>query len=101
LTAIRLRPENGAMGKYDALGAFLRRWRVRHDADGIELSYSHIESIIGAVLPRAAFGADWWSAAEVSEAEPPHRRAWLDAGFEAVAQPARECVYFRRRSSGD
>ncbi len=88
------------MGKYDALGAFLRRWRVRHDADGVELSFSHIESIIGAVLPRAAFGADWWSAAEFSEVEPPHRRVWLDAGFEAVAKPARECVYFRRRSGG-
>lgn len=86
------------MGKYDALGAFLRRWKVRNDADGVEISYAQIEGIIRGVLPRAAASADWWSASEPSDAHPPHRRAWLDAGFEAVAEPTRECVYFRKRS---
>ena len=27
------------MGKYDALGVFLRRWKVRNEADGVELGF--------------------------------------------------------------
>lgn len=88
----------GPMGKYDALGAFLRRWKTRNDADGVEISYAQIEGIIRGVLPRAVVDVDWWSAAEPSGVHPPHRRAWLNAGFEAIADPARECVYFRKRS---
>lgn len=88
------------MGKYDALGAFLRRWKVRNDADGVELNFAQIEGIIRGVLPRAAAQADWWSAAEPSEIHAPHRRAWRDAGFEAVVEPTRERVYFRKQGSG-
>lgn len=47
------------MGKYDALGTFLRRWKVRNDVDGVELSFAQIEGIIRGVLPRGAADAQW------------------------------------------
>jgi len=48
------------MRKYDALAAFLRRWRVRNGAEGVELGFAHIESIIGGLLPRGAAKPEWW-----------------------------------------
>lgn len=83
------------MGKYDALGAFLRRWKIRNDAAGVELSFAQIEGIIRGVLPRAADDAQWWCMDE--QADPPHRRAWREAGFDATADMAAERVYFQRR----
>lgn len=86
------------MGKYDALGAFLRRWRVRNEADGVELGFMQIESIIGGLLPRGAAEPEWWCVNGRADRNAPHRRAWLDAGFEAIAEPKAERVYFRRQS---
>lgn len=83
------------MGKYDALGAFLRRWRVRNDAPGVELSLAQIENILRGVLPRAASDPQWWSMN--GQDEPPHRRAWREAGFDAVPDMAADRVYFQRR----
>ena len=83
------------MGKYDALGTFLRRWKVRNDAPGVELSFAQIESIVRGLLPRAAADPQWWYMDE--QAEPPHRRAWREAGFDAIADMAAERVYFQRR----
>ncbi|MCZ4107008.1 hypothetical protein O3U67_02825 [Brevundimonas diminuta] len=62
------------MGKYDALGTFLRRWRVRNDAEGVELCFAHIENIIGGLLPRGATEPEWWCAHEHAD-RAPHRRA--------------------------
>jgi hypothetical protein len=85
------------MGKYDPLAQFLRRWRVRNDAEGVELGFAHIENIIGGLLPHAASGAEWWCANGEADCRAPHRRAWLDAGFDAIAEPSTERVFFRRR----
>lgn len=85
------------MGKYDALGAFLRRWKVRNDAEGVELGFAHIESIIGGLLPRGATEPQWWCAGRHADCSAPHRRAWLEAGFDAFAEPKAERVYFRKR----
>lgn len=87
------------MGTYDPLGVLLRRWRIRNDAEGIELGFAHIENIIGALLPRGATEAEWWREAGQPDHGAPHRRAWIDAGFEAIAEPRTERVYFRRRSA--
>ena len=87
------------MGKYDALGAFLRRWRVRNDAEGVDLRFAQIESIIGGLLPRGAADPQWWYISGPTDDQAPHRRAWLDAGFEAIAEPKAERVYFRKRTS--
>jgi len=34
---------------------------------------------------------------ECKDFHTPHRRAWLEAGFEAIAEPKTERVYFRKR----
>ncbi|RIV83993.1 hypothetical protein D2V17_12250 [Aurantiacibacter xanthus] len=85
------------MGKYDPLCTFLKRWRRRNDAEGVELRFAHIEDIIGGLLPRGAAEPEWWCANGRADAHAPHRRAWLDAGFEAIAEPKAETVYFKRR----
>lgn len=85
------------MGKYDALGAFLRRWAARNEGDGVELGYAQIEGIIRGILPNAATETQWWAAENGSEESAPHRLAWLDAGFDAVARPQEGRVYFKRR----
>ncbi|CAH0351824.1 MULTISPECIES: hypothetical protein [unclassified Sphingobium] len=87
------------MGKYDALGAFLRRWKVRNDAEDVELGFAQIESIIGGLLPRGAAEPEWWCAKGDADCSAPQRRAWLDAGFEALAEPKTERVYFRKRTA--
>ena len=88
------------MRKYDALAAFLRRWRVRNGAEGVELGFAHIESIIGGLLPRAAAKAEWWHVNGCKDSHTPHHSAWLEAGFEAIAEPKTERVYFRKRPPG-
>src|SRR3546814_20692911 len=85
------------MGKYDALGVFLRRWKIRNDAQGVELSFAQIEGIINALLPNAAAEPEWWFAEESADRRAPHRRVWIEAGFDAVAEPRAERVYFRKR----
>lgn len=87
------------MGKYDALGVFLRRWRVRNDAEGVEIGSAQIESIIGGLLPRRAAEPEWWCAKGHADCIAPHRRAWLDAGFDAIAEPRAARVYFRKRTA--
>lgn len=89
------------MGKYDALGVFLRRWKVRNDAEGVELGFAQIENIIGGLLPRGATERQWWCAGGHADRSAPHRRAWLEAGFEAIAEPKAERVYFRKRTAAD
>lgn len=75
-----LRASNVGMGKYDALGAFLRRWRIRNDAEGVELGFAQIEGIIGGLLPRGATEPGWWYVNGHADCSAPHRRAWLEAG---------------------
>jgi hypothetical protein len=87
------------MGKYDPLGVFLRRWKVRNAAEGVELGFTHIESIIGGLLPRGAAEPQWWGAHGDDARSSPHRRAWLEAGFDAIAEPKAERVYFRKRTA--
>lgn len=90
---------NGAsqlMAKYDPLGAFLRRWAARNNACELELSLTHIEGIIRAILPKRALEAGWWSNQAASNRNNAQSRAWLDAGFEARLAADREHVCFRR-----
>lgn len=89
---------NIGMGKYDALGVFLRRWKFRNDAEGVELSFAQIETIIRGLLPRGAGDEAWWCVNCPADRSAPHRRVWLDAGFDAIAEPKAEKVYFRRQT---
>ncbi|WP_395672251.1 hypothetical protein [Phenylobacterium sp.] len=56
-------------------------------------SFSEIEAVLGFPLPKGArAGRTWWTRAEGR----PHARAWMDAGFEAQVDLARNLVTFRR-----
>lgn len=63
------------MGKYDALGAFLRRWAVRNGEQEVELTLAQIEGLIGAPLPKAAANIAWWC----DDRSGVQSCAWLDA----------------------
>lgn len=80
------------MGKYTALGTFLRRWAVRNDGQEVELTFAQIEGVIGAPLPKAAADTVWWS----DDPSGVQSSAWGDAGFEARLIDDAELVIFAR-----
>ena len=88
------------MGKYDALGTFLRRWTLRNDADTVELTFADIERIISGLLPNSAESLEWWRNEATNERGFGQSRSWLDAGFEAEPVEGRERVRFYRRTGG-
>lgn len=78
------------MAKYDPL----RRYLTRQKTARIELTFTDIERLIGAFLPKAAARPTWWeeTGAAVS---PVQIQAWRSAGYRA--QLARnERVVFER-----
>ena len=79
------------MGKYDALGTFLRRWAVRNDGPEVVFTFAQIEGLIGAPLPKAAVHMAWWC-----DPSGVQSRAWRDAGFGAQLVADSEFVIFRR-----
>lgn len=79
------------MGKYDALGVFLRRWAARNGGQEVELTFAQIEGLIGAPLPKAAVHMTWWC-----DQSGVQSRAWCDAGFAARLIAHEESVIFGR-----
>src|SRR3546814_10431477 len=63
----------------------------------LPICFAQIEGIINALLPNAAAEPEWWFAEESADRRAPHRRVWIEAGFDAVAEPRAERVYFRKR----
>jgi hypothetical protein len=85
------------MGKYAPLGAFLRRWKRKNaTATTVELTFTDVERIIGAILPRGAASSEWWHNVPDNERGFVQSRSWLDAGFEAYPVDGAECVRFCR-----
>jgi hypothetical protein len=82
------------LGKYDALGVFLRRWAVRNTGDQVEMSFTQLESMIGALLPKAAMKEEWWSDG-MNVRHAVQCRAWLDAGFEARLLSEERVIFCR------
>jgi hypothetical protein len=79
------------MGKYEALGAFLRAQRT----DEVPLSFNEIERITGERLPpSAAKHRPWWSNNANNSVM---TRVWLEAGFktEQVDMAGRKLVFRR------
>lgn len=64
------------MGKYDGLRRYLRRKREPE----MELSFSDIERMTGAMLPKAAREPGWWTTAPSLAVQ---RIAWWEAGYDA------------------
>lgn len=81
------------MGKYDALSGHLRR----QTADEFDMTFTEIERVIGAMLPKSAARPQWW--ANVTDPDTTHvqRLAWGDAGFDAFLIAGDERVRFKRR----
>ncbi|WP_375415155.1 hypothetical protein [uncultured Bradyrhizobium sp.] len=85
------------MGKYENLGAFLRRQRTRE----VPLTFRDIEKITGVKLPpKAQHQRAWWSNNPSNNVM---TKVWLDAGFESaqVDMDARRLVFRRAVKASD
>ncbi len=87
------RPRNDeTMGKYDRLQAHLRRQKAQSYTMGL----THIEGVIGAMLPKSALRPEWWSEGDDLSTCAVQCRAWLAAGYRASLLERREEVRFER-----
>lgn len=84
------------MGKYDPLCRYLRR---RRGAE-VSLTFDDVERIIGALLPRAAGAASWWTNAPPEGHAFVQCHAWLGAGYHAIPT-APGVIHFCPRSKPD
>lgn len=80
------------MGKYDPLYNYLRR----KPASAIELSFSDVERVIGAMLPNSAARPQWWANETDPHSSHVQTRAWRDAGFKAFLVAGKDRVRFER-----
>jgi hypothetical protein len=62
----------------------------------VALTFAEIENLLTAFLPKSARHLDWWSN---EAASPVQSRAWMDAGYIALPEVARERVVFRKTAS--
>jgi hypothetical protein len=85
------------MSKYDPLQQFLRRKRPAT----IELSFTDIERIIGAPLPKRSSDLAWWREPDSNPRLGGHQQAWLQAGYVAEPLLAEERVRFSLKTSDD
>src|SRR5208282_3591936 len=65
------------MGKYDALGAYLRR----QTANEVPMTFAEIEKVTGTKLPNSAKIRAWWSNNSFNSVL---TKVWLDAGFRSA-----------------
>jgi hypothetical protein len=86
------RHSEAQMGKYDPLGAHMRRQR----AQIYEMSFRDIERVLGALLPKGAQRAEWWSNPSGAGVSTVQSKAWRDVGYEAELLKAEERVRFTR-----
>jgi hypothetical protein len=85
------------MGKYEALGQFLRKQRARE----IPMTFAEIERVTGTKLPPSAHKhRPWWSNNSRNSVM---TKVWLDAGFhtEQVDMGGRKLVFRRVRGQGE
>lgn len=82
------------MSKYDPLEGHLRRQKVAN----YEMTFRDIERVLGALLPRAAYRAEWWTNEGGAVARAVHSTAWLRAVYRAIPDVSSEKVHFERSS---
>jgi hypothetical protein len=80
------------MGKYDALGGYLRRQR----ADRLELTFAEVERMLGAMLPNSARRPEWWSNEASKDTRHVQCRAWLSHGYKAYLVKGADRVRFEK-----
>jgi len=78
------------MAKYDPL----RRYLVRQKSSRVELSFTEVERLIGAYLPKAAARSQWWDLDNDPQTSV-QVQAWRAAGYRARLIAA-ERVAFER-----
>jgi hypothetical protein len=78
--------------RYDPLREYLLNQHLRE----IELTFTEIEKILGARLPKSAERPQWW-ANQVASSRP-QREAWRAAGYDAFLVAGSRKVKFRRVS---
>jgi hypothetical protein len=83
------------MSKYTPLFDYLRR----KSASELELSFTDIERMLGAMLPNSASRPQWWANEKNADTRHVQTSAWLDAGYEAFLIARQDKVRFRRRNS--
>lgn len=79
------------MAKYEPL----RRYLARQKTARVELSFTDIERMIGAFLPKAAGRSHWWDGIEADVPTAVQIQAWRAAGYRAQLT-TRERVVFER-----
>jgi hypothetical protein len=80
------------LGKYDALEAHLRRQK----AATYEMTFRDIERVLGALLPKRAYRAEWWANDEAPGASRVQCRSWLRSRYRAELLKGDERVRFAR-----
>jgi hypothetical protein len=80
------------MAKYDPL----RRYLARQKTAQVDLTFTEIERMIGALLPKRATQPPWWAEASPEQPRSVQVAAWEQAGFQAELH-AGERVRFTRR----
>jgi hypothetical protein len=86
-------PFEESMGKYDPLEHHLRR----QSTATYEMSFRDIERVLGDLLPKSCRRSEWWANEPAADTRHVQCKAWLRAGYRAVATPATERVRFERR----
>lgn len=79
------------MAKYDPL----RRYLTRQKTGRVELSFSDIEHLIGAYLPKAAARSSWWTGEGAGRPSDVQVQAWRAAGYEAELVRGEKVVFQR------
>lgn len=78
------------MAKYEPL----RRYLARQKTPRVELTFTDIERMIGAFLPKAAGRSQWWDSAEVNVSAV-QVQAWRTAGYRAQLARGERVVFER------
>ena len=82
------------MGKYEPLGEFLRAQKTAQ----IPMTFSEIERLLGARLPKSKKSRAWWSNNQDNNVM---TRQWLDAGFETASVDIEAGKLVFRRKDGE
>jgi hypothetical protein len=79
------------MAKYDPL----RRYLARQKTAEVDLTFSEIERLIGALLPKRATQAGWWDDTSPGQTPSIQSAAWREARFRAELQPGDRVRFVR------
>lgn len=80
------------MAKYDPLLRYLRR----QSGSEVVLTFSEIENLLVALLPKSARRREWWANEASEMTRHVQCRAWMEAGYQAFPLIELDRVTFRK-----